>query len=337
MPETETETEPQTEPDPQLRPERVMAEIEAEVRRRRASGEIPAELESQLDQAFERYSPMSARDDLQAALRAVDRASWIDVNVPVASRIAAGSFVKKVLRKAMAWYLNYLAQQVRSLGATGVAVMHSLALRVAALDAKLAELSPPDPVESGDVAGLPSDDVTGLAPELLSRLAGTAGRVLHAECGDGWLVCKLVDAGVDAYGTDPRTSLVDPLLARGMDAWPERTEQHLAAVAPSSLGALVLSGIVERAPLARQRDMVASAARVLREGGAFAVVSIDPTAWDAEHREREADLSAGKPLHASTWSLLMERAGLEKPEVLRSGQAFAVVARKAPAGTPASR
>ena len=324
MPDTDIDMPPSS--------ERVNAEIEAEVRRRRAAGEIPAELEAQLDQAFERYSPMSARDDLQAGLRAADRAAWIDVDVPVASRIAAGTFVKRVLRKAMAWYLNYLAQQVRTLGATGVAVMHALALRVAALDGKLGQLSPADPVENGDVQGLPPEDVLALAPGLLARFGGTDGRLLHAECCDGWLICKLVDSGVDAYGTDPRPSLVDPLLARGMDAWQECTEKHLEAVAPSSLGGLVLSGIVERAPLARQRDMVASAARVVRAGGRFAVVSTDPSAWSADQRQGESDLSPGRPLHASTWSLLIERAGFGGCEVIRSGEAFAVIATRAAAG-----
>ena len=41
-------------------------------------------------------------------------------------------------------------------------------------------------------------------------LASRHGRVLHAACGDGWLVTTLVAAGVDAYGVDPHERVPGP-------------------------------------------------------------------------------------------------------------------------------
>src|ERR1039458_7770231 len=44
---------------------------------------------------------------------------------------------------------------------------------------------------------------------VLERLAGQGGRVVHAAAGDGWLVRRLTDGGLDAYGVEPRTGPVD--------------------------------------------------------------------------------------------------------------------------------
>ena len=58
------------------------------------------------------------------------------------------------------------------------------------------------------------------------------GRALHAAAGaDDWLVRRLVAAGGDAYGVDPRYDGRVELSA------------HLRAVAPGALGAVVLSGV----------------------------------------------------------------------------------------------
>ena len=48
-------------------PDRLMAEIEDEVRRKRASGELPADLERELDLVFARFAPVNAIDGLPAS------------------------------------------------------------------------------------------------------------------------------------------------------------------------------------------------------------------------------------------------------------------------------
>ncbi len=76
-----------------------MAEIEEEVRLRRASGDLPPKLERELDELFLAHSPVAGRGgDLTEALRMVDAATFVDPVVPVDSQRAAGAAVKKGMR-----------------------------------------------------------------------------------------------------------------------------------------------------------------------------------------------------------------------------------------------
>jgi len=78
---------------------RVLSEIEAEVRAKRASGELPARVERELDELFLEFSPSpGARPGLHDALRMVDAATFIDPVVPVGSAKSGGAVVKKGLR-----------------------------------------------------------------------------------------------------------------------------------------------------------------------------------------------------------------------------------------------
>ena len=40
----------------------------------------------------------------------------------------------------------------------------------------------------------------------VAAVAKAPGRILHAACGDGWLVRRILAAGGDAYGVDPRSA-----------------------------------------------------------------------------------------------------------------------------------
>src|ERR1700722_17230142 len=91
----------------------VMDEIAEEVRLRRASGDMPARLERELDELFLAHSPVAARGgDLAQTLRMVDAATFIDPVVPVESERAAGSLVKKGVRSMMLWYVGWVTHQM---------------------------------------------------------------------------------------------------------------------------------------------------------------------------------------------------------------------------------
>ena len=61
-----------------------MAEIDAEVRRRRASGDLPAGLEAELDELFLEFSPvgLQGRARLRETLALVDGSAYVDIAVP---------------------------------------------------------------------------------------------------------------------------------------------------------------------------------------------------------------------------------------------------------------
>ena len=92
----------------------VMADIDAEVKRRRASGDLPAGLERELDELFLEFSPvgMQGKARLRETLALVDGAAFVDTAVPVLSNKAVGVYVKRLIRKSTSWYMNFVVHQI---------------------------------------------------------------------------------------------------------------------------------------------------------------------------------------------------------------------------------
>lgn len=286
--------------------DQVMAEIKEEVRHRRAAGDFPPSLERELDLVFDRFVPVGPLDgDFGEAIKAADRAAYINVAVPTASQKPGVGEVKRVLRKAMAWYLEYLAQQVTAFSTSSVRALRSLAERTTRLEEQLAQWRPAE--DDGRDRPPDAPDLAVWQELVVGHLKGTVGRVLHVECGSGALVRAMRDAGVDAYGVDPRGPLVDAAVAAGLEAWADDPLAHLGAVADGGLGGLVLSGCVDRLPLGRQRLLVEQAAVKLAPGGRLVLLAVNPEQWMSAVPALEVDLAPGRPLHATTWAHLLGR------------------------------
>jgi len=290
--------------------DKVMGEIQEEVRRRRAAGDFPPSLERELDVVFDRFVPVGPLDgDFGEAIKAADRAAYINVAVPTASQKPGVGEVKRVLRKAMAWYLEYLAQQVTAFSTSTVRALRTLAERTTHLEEQMAQWRPAE--DDGRDRPAEAPDLGEWDQAVVGHLSAVTGRVLHAECGQGAMVEALRGAGVDAYGVDPRGPLVDAAVAAGLEAWPDDPVSHLGAVADGGLGGLVLSGCVDRLPLGRQRLLVELAAAKLAPGGRLVILAVKPEEWPGAVPALEADLAPGRPLHAVTWVHLLDRARFE--------------------------
>lgn len=271
----------------------VMAEIDAEAHRRR--GELPVRLERELDALFLEHAPMGNRQgDMSAALRMVDAAVFIDPVVPVASQRPAGAVVKKGLRSLNLWYIGYVTHQVSKFA---TAVSRSLHL----VDGQLEELRRLVPPASPVPVVAPGDDAAWWRARALDALAGARGRVLHAACGDGWLVRSLRARGVDAYGVDPRPDAIEGAELAGTDLRAEDALDHLRSVEPFSLGGVVLSGVVGGMGAGERTELLALLADRMDSDGVLVVHSLTPAAWADESAPVEADLAPGRPLRAATW------------------------------------
>jgi hypothetical protein len=289
--------------------EGVMAEIEEEVQRRRASGDLPARVERELDELFLEFSPVAGRGgSLTEALRLVDGAAFIDPVVPVASDKSGGAVVKKGVRTISLWYMGFVTHQVSQFASAVSRALHLL-------DEELIELRrqvevqrvPPAPVvEVGWAHGVGAWWV----PEAVKALTG-AGRVLHAAAGDGWLVRRLGDEGIDAYGVEPREGRIDRAELEGTDLREESLVEHLRAIRPATLGGLVLTGVVD-GPSAGERDaLLELVADRLAPDATLVVHSLSPAGWLSDDMPPEVDLSPGRPLRATTWQALLGAQGFE--------------------------
>jgi hypothetical protein len=324
--------------DPQAYVAQVMAEIDEEVRLRRASGDLPPKLERELDELFLAHSPVAGRGgDLTEALRMVDAATFVDPVVPVDSQRAAGAFVKKGMRSLLLWYIGWITHQISQFASAVSRTLHIV-------DGRLKELERKVEVQRVPGAGVVDFPAAGgeawwVAPAVAAATAAP-GRILHAASGDGWLVRRMGEAGGDAYGVDPRVDLVERGLVGITDLRGEDLADHLRAVAPAGLSALVLSGVVDGMAGGEREQLLTLIATRLMPGGALVIHSASRSAWDSPEAPFETDLAPGRPLRPGTWCHLLEQRGYEATVATGPDEAdFLVTAVRAhvtPPGSPAS-
>lgn len=284
--------------------DRLRAEIDAEVRRRREAGDLPADFERELDLAFARFAPVHAiGDDFEQVLERAEQSTFVDVLAPTASAQPLVGHVKRVVRKVIIWEVRYVASQVSAFSSAIARAVRLLGQRVDALE----KASPaPARLRADTVTVARVLDAAQWAPVVLAALDGAGGRVLHTECGDGALVAQLAGAGLDAYGVEP----VELAPAAGVELRTDEALSHLAALPDASLGGLVLSGCVDRLAAGALLELADLAAAKIAPGATVVVVSADPRAWERSHPAVEVDLAPGRPLRSETWCHLLEGRGL---------------------------
>lgn len=277
----------------------LLVEIDQEVARRRASGELPADFERDLDLVFARFAPVHAiGDDFGHVLERAESSTFIDVLAPTDSSLPMVPQVKRVVRKAITWDLRHMAQQVTAFASASVRALRLLAERVDALEEASAR-----PASAAASAGGSPDrapDRDHWAPLVAAAVVGAPGRVLHAEADDGWLLAHLGSAGVDAYGVDP----VARTPPAGIELREDAALHHLGALPDGELGAVVLSGCVDRMGLGHQRRLAATARTKVAPGGIVVVIGRDPRSAGRADPVAQ-DLGGGRPLHAETWAHLL--------------------------------
>ena len=280
--------------------QRLLAEIDAEVQRKRDSGELPPDLERELDLVFARYAPVHVlAADFERVVERAEQLTFIDPLAPVESGTPGVGFVKRVLRKLVLWMLRFITQQVSGFAEVVVRAISLLGRRVDAIEQVLPILTPPLP--SMAAASIP--DAGHWSAELPGLIGAVSGRVLVAESRDGSLVVALDQAGIDVYGVEPAPT------GSAVEVRAERALDHLRSVRDGALGGVVLAGCTDDLALAGKAQLVAESLRALRAGGTLAVIGRDPRVWASQVGPIRADLAAGRPLSAQTWAQLVTERG----------------------------
>ncbi len=144
------------------------------------------------------------------------------------------------------------------------------------------------------------------------------GEILHADCGEGALVRALAERGAVARGVEPRGGVALRALESGCAVTISEVGEHLAQRSSSSLGGLVLSGVVDRLALHAIVPLLADARRVLAAGAPIVIVS-EPVAPLAANEPLSGDMIDRAALHAETWRLLLDRSGFVEVTTLPAG------------------
>ncbi|HEY1832300.1 MAG TPA: hypothetical protein VGG38_18840 [Acidimicrobiales bacterium] len=286
----------------------VMAEIAEEVRVRRASGDLPPKLERELDELFLAHSPVAGRGgDLADALRMIDAATFIDPVVPIDSNRAAGAFVKKGIRSFLLWYVGWITHQMSQFASAVSRTLHIVEGRLKELERQVEAQRVPH-AEVVEFAGGAGAEAWWVSPAV-DAVRAQAGRTLHSACGDGWLVRIINEVGGDAYGVDPRAALIEAGLRQRTDLREESLLEHLGAVAPAGLAAVVLSGTVEGLGGGEREQLLGRIHQALAPGAALVIHSVTRARWESADAPVEADLAPGHPLRPETWIHVLAQRG----------------------------
>lgn len=285
----------------------VLAEIHAEAARLRS--EEGGSLEETLDQAFRRHTPgdLDSADTGEAFAR-LDALTAVSIPVPdAAPRPGRAEWKRSILRgigavlrsNPVARLLRMATSEITAFNAAVVRLLRRIDTRVANLEARSGQPSTAVRL-AADQATVPSPSPT-LVAAVVGALGAPAGRVLHAGCGRGEIVAALGDAGIGAYGVDPRRALHVDALRAGLDVRGEDPRAHLAALPSGILGAVILDGSVDRLGVNEQVALLDDAVRATAPGGRIIVVLSERTGPSAV----AADLAGGHRLLPATWHHLL--------------------------------
>ena len=299
----------------------ILVEIEDEVRAKRASGELPADLERELDLVFARYAPPGAIEgDFDALLERAEQQAFIDLLAPNESVRPGVPQIKRVVQKAVRWYMRYVVQQFSGFAHTITRSVRILGGRVTDLEQLMA------PADDSAAALRSGSDIAGKwQSQIVEAMSGAVGRVLHARCSSGELVTALKAAGVDAYGVDSTSDAVAVGTATGLDLRPDDEREHLRTLAPGALGGLVLTGSVDYLPRGAQIELIELAAVNLIKGGVLVVATTHPSTWAGSANPVQTDLAPGRPLHTETWRHLLSERGFSSIDVSEGERSGALI------------
>jgi hypothetical protein len=225
-----------------------------------------------------------------------------------------------VLARTTAELGHAKAELVQTRAELGQAVGHVveafrfLSARVETLEARIdAEDRPIDGVAWLAPARQLGDWVEPIAAHVVERTPG--GDIVHADCGDGALVTAIHAAGVRSQGVEPRGDVAVDALEHGCRVTICEVLEHLSFRASNSLGGIVLSGVVDRLPVAGVVPLLAQCRRTLAAGAPLVVVA-EPRGTEPTWTPPVSEILKGRPLLVETWEMLLERTGFAAVNLL---------------------
>jgi len=265
----------------------------------------------------DRYGPYHpGASDLSRKLEADDQepggrsAAWKRRLLPGAGSAGSGARGATGGATAQAEFEQAMAQVVEA--------FRFLSARVRTLEERLEyEDRPVD----GAAWLLPAPELGIWVEPIATHIVGATpgGDVVHGDCGEGALLGVLQKAGLTARGAEPRGAVALRALERGHAVSMAEVAEELATCAPASLGGLVLSGVVDRVPLHSLVSLLNRSRDALALGAPIVVVARDPNRSADQAGAVGRDLLRPQPLHAETWTVLLQRAGFVSVAPLAGG------------------
>jgi O-antigen chain-terminating methyltransferase len=252
--------------------------------------------------------------------------------------------VKRVLRRAMRWYVEPLAADQRAFNDAVLKLVDELYERTDRGEASQAETQRlireleervlrverrPGEAAAPTVAAQPAAAAVPDYFAFESRMRGPTELVrerqrpyvedffgqtpvLDVGCGRGELLSLLLAAGIEARGVDADADMVAYARGEGLEVEQADLLAHLEGLEDGSLGGIFAGQVVEHLPPPALIRFLELAHRALRSGGLLVLETINPLSPIAL-RHYYADLTHAQPLVPETLELLVRKAGFSQP------------------------
>jgi 2-polyprenyl-3-methyl-5-hydroxy-6-metoxy-1,4-benzoquinol methylase len=145
-----------------------------------------------------------------------------------------------------------------------------------------------------------------------------SSNVLDAGCGRGEFLELLRKAGVQAYGVDSDTQMVEHCQSKGLNVMRASLFDHLQSVPDDSLGGIFLGQVVEHLPFDALSALPVIAMRKLKPGCYLIAETINPTCLTTFSGAFYADPTHQKPLHPKALEYFFHSAGFRQIQILFS-------------------
>ncbi len=148
-------------------------------------------------------------------------------------------------------------------------------------------------------------------------LAGKLGPIVDVASGRGEMLALMRELGVQAYGVESGRQLVERSRERGLEVVHGDALEHLASVAPMSLGAVTAIHLVERMDMASQIALIDLALLALAPGGVLILETANPENLTVGASSFYADPRHRRPLLPEVLAFMVSARGFGDIDVRR--------------------
>ncbi len=294
-------------------------DIEKMVSRRaselRADKTFDPRKEKELNDLYNQYIPPHSLESTTHLVDVAERDAYIDPFPPIGSQKMAGAVIKKSVRVAIGWYIQYIAQQISTFGSGVSQALRSLHHEVEDVKKTVSSSNVSNLFESLDLGTIDQE----IWSEILTKLEiPQTGRSVVADAVQTEFIESL---GPSVIVVDPRPDICSEL-GPSIDSRVLDFFSFVKNIEDHSLCSIVLHGRSDFLGASQRVELVNHCARVLKDDGKLIfIVRTSEVACVGEQAKIAYELSGVSFWSDDTWKYLLSRSfdGCEKLDVNKEG------------------
>lgn len=251
------------------------------------------------------------------------------------------TFVKRVVRKCIYWYIKDMNIQLVEFNAYTARALNSQARLIAELNRKNEELSKSLKKSENDLKNYfnekfgqldkPTFDdewylkfennFRGSEEIIRDRLLryipyfDNVSHIVDIGCGRGEFLSLLDEKGINGFGVDLNTTMVKQCLDKGLCVSHEDCIKYLEAQQDESIGGIFSSQLIEHLSLSKLKHLVEIAYKKLDSNGVMILETVNPLALGVFCYGFYIDPTHIKPVHPAMLRFMAEEVGFSDTEV----------------------